>query len=243
MRDWLLPPVIGGVLATAAVAAAEGDVEAAFLASCRAEIIATIPNSEPWVDGECGGRLERADAAGLLVDLLLAVAPAAGEPPPSPDAAMAAMPGIPWAPGGEGALVTGPLGDVQVALSGSEAAVSAVQLYWEEQAGYPPYDMLGALRLRGAEVTSLGCPTFPMASDGQEKVVAVAAPGHAPFVLAVYHRPAPTGNEWGIYSVDAGFGAAMPDSAALSAGAYPGGGGRAFAPDIAEWRAECPDPM
>lgn len=230
------------LVASAAGAQAPQEADAVFLDTCRQEILAANPAAASWVDGECGARLERADAAGLLVEALLALAPAAGATPPPLAAATAAMPGIPWSPGDAPLLLTGPLGDVQVALMGSREAVSAIGLYWEEQAGYPPYDVLGSLRMRGAAVTTLGCPVFPMASAGQEKVVAVEVPGHAPFVLAVYHRPAPTGTEWGLYHVDAGFGGALPSLAQLAEGAYPGGGGRAFAPDVSSWAPDCPDP-
>jgi hypothetical protein len=228
--------------APAAGAQAQQVADAVFLDTCRQQNLAANPGAASWVDGVCGARLERADASGLLVEALLALAPAAGAALPPLNAATTALPGIPWSPGDAPLLLTGPLGDVQVALMGSKEAVSAMGLYWEEQAGYPPYDVLGSLRMRGASVATLGCPVFPMASAGQEKVVAVEAPGHAPFVLAVYHRPAPTGNEWGLYHVDAGFGGALPSLAQLAEGAYPGGGGRAFAPEVSSWVPDCPDP-
>jgi len=34
----------------------------------------------------------------------------------------------------------------------------------------------------------------------------------------------------------------VPDQAALAAGNYPGGGGRAFAVEQTGWTAACPDP-
>jgi len=55
-------------------------------------------------------------------------------------------------------------------------------------------------------------------------------------------RPAPTGFEPAVYAVGADFSGRMPDMAALRAGDYPGGGGRAFAVDPTGWVADCPDP-
>lgn len=64
----------------------------------------------------------------------------------------------------------------------------------------------------------------------------------SPFAFAVYSRPAPTGVEFGIYTVDVDFDDAALDMTALQQGRYPGGGGRAFAGEPAGWKFECPDP-
>ena len=89
---------------------------------------------------------------------------------------------------------------------------------------------------------SLGCPQYPGASMGREKVMLAGVPGRQPFVVTVYSRAAPTGFEPGVYEVDADFSGNVPDMRALQAGRYPGGGGRAFAVDPTGWVAECPDP-
>jgi hypothetical protein len=81
-----------------------------------------------------------------------------------------------------------------------------------------------------------------MASAGQEKVMQVAAPNRTVFTLTVYDRAAPTGIDWGVYEVDADVSGSIPTQAQLRNGAYPGGGGRAWATEATVWVSECADP-
>ncbi|MDP5064876.1 MAG: hypothetical protein NWQ24_09365 [Haliea sp.] len=119
---------------------------------------------------------------------------------------------------------------------------AGIRINWQEPGSDGMYNVTDALRIRGVTLRSLGCPQFPSASMGYEKVMLASIPGRQPFVIAVYSRAAPTGLELAVYEVDADFSGVMPDMAALQSGHYPGGGGRAFAVDPTGWAAECPDP-
>lgn len=206
--------------------------EAGFLTRCRADLLEAVPQAASWADAHCADRWQWAGNAAPMADALLALAPKTG------GAAMADMrgrlTGVQWSSATNGAL-----GDLAVTLSGN----GRISLHWRRQGGEVPYDLIQALRIRGVMLDSLGCPQYPGASMGQEKVMIATAEGRAPFVLTVYGRAAPTGTEFALYDVDADFSGEIPDSAALAAGRYPGGGGRAFAVDPTGWMETCPDPV
>lgn len=220
------------LLASAALAqAAPVEDRVAFGERCRAELLARHADAGTWADGQCEILWNRAAAAGPMAEALLQLAPAPGEAPGDP---RARLPGVDWHSATEGSL-----GDLAVLLLPGPGHVA---FHWQDMGSEGRYNLPDALRIRGVALRSLGCPQYPGAAMGMEKVMLAEAEGRAPFVLAVYSRPSPTGFEPAVYEVDAGFGTAPPDLAALAAGAYPGGGGRAFAVDPLGWVADCPDP-
>lgn len=223
--------LLTGCGATAADPAPVED-EAGFLTRCRAELLETTPQAASWADAACADRWRWAGHAAPVADALLALAPETGG---TVTADMRdQLTGVQWSSATEGTL-----GDLAVTLSGN----GRISFNWQQQGGEVPYDLIQALRMRGVTLESLGCPRYPMATMGQEKVMIAKAEGRAPFVLTVYGRFAPTGAEFALYDVDADFSGVIPDSAALAAGRYPGGGGRAFAVDATGWMETCPDPV
>lgn len=212
--------LLAGCGATAADSAPVEN-EAAFLARCQAEGVY-----------DCDARWQWAGNAAPIADALLALAPETGG---AVTADMRApLTAVQWSSATEGTL-----GDLTVTLPAS----GRISFNWQKQGAEGHYDLIQALRMRGVTLESLGCPRYPMASMGQEKVMIAKAEGRAPFVLTVYGRFAPTGTEYALYDVDADFTGAVPDGAALVAGRYPGGGGRAFAVDASGWMETCPDPV
>ena len=206
--------------------------EAGFLTRCRAELLEALPQAASWADAHCADKWRWAGNAAPMADALLALAP-------ETDGAVTAdmrgrLTAVQWS-----SAIEGSLGDLTVTLSGP----GRISFNWRRQGGDVPYDVIQALRMRGVTLESLGCPQYPGASMGQEKVMIAKAEGRAPFVLTVYGRFAPTGTEYALYDVDADFSGVMPDSADLAAGRYPGGGGRAFAVDASGWTHTCPDPV
>lgn len=224
IRQTAMTAVVGLLLAGGGGAAvadpAPVENEAAFLARCTAE---------GGVD--CGVKWRWAGNAAPMADALLALAPETGGAATTD--MRAGLPAVQWASATEGKL-----GDLAVTLAGS----GKLSFRWQKQGSEGYYDLIQALRIRGVALESLGCPQYPGASMGQEKVMIARAEGRAPFVLTVYHRAAPMSAEFGVYEVDADFSGTVPDSAALVAGRYPGGGGRAFAADPTGWAQTCPDP-
>lgn len=168
-----------------------------------------------------------------MAEAVLAVAPMVGGMPPSRQEIRERLPMVQWSSDG----VVGESNGLNVHLSDA-----GIGFYWRNPGSEVPYNVIDALRIRGVALRTLGCPQYPGASMGREKVMLAALAGRSPFTLTVYSRPAPTGAELGLYDVDANFSATVPDMAALRAGRYPGGGGRAFAVDPTGWLADCPDP-
>lgn len=223
--------LLAGCGATAADSAPIED-EAGFLTRCRAELLEVTPQAASWADAHCAEKWQSAGHAAPMADALLVLAPDAGG---AVTADMRArLTAVQWSSATEGKL-----GDLTVTLPAS----GRISFNWQKQGGEAPYDLIQALRMRGVTLESLGCPQYPGASMGQEKVMIAKVEGRARFVLTVYGRFAPTGTEYALYDVDADFSGTVPDSAALAAGQYPGGGGRAFAVDATGWMNTCPDPV
>ncbi|SLN10482.1 hypothetical protein [Oceanibacterium hippocampi] len=212
--------------------------EDVFVDRCERQILARDASAAVWARDECRARWSRALAAGPMAEALLAVAGAEGEAVPAAEDARARLPQVHWSTDG----LAGRLGDIDVTLAGSASAVGGIAFDWREQGSGGRYNLLDALAIRGVALRTLGCPLYPGASMGREKVMRAHYPGRNPFTLTVYSRPAPTGVEPGLLEVDAAFGAPAPDPAALRAGHYPGGGGRAFAVEPTGWTTDCPDP-
>jgi hypothetical protein len=223
--------ILGGGMAFADFAPIES--EAAFRARCRGEILRVQPGAAPWVDDRCAVTWRRALAAAPMAEAILALAPEMGGAAPSRADARMRLTAVRWSSDREGAL-----DGLEVRLSDE----GGIAFRWWKQGSDGRYDLVEALRIRGVALRTLGCPQYPGASMGAEKVMTAVPLGRAPFTLTVYSRLAPTAVEPTVYEADAEFGAMPPDMAALRAGSYPGGGGRAFAVDPTGWTAECTDP-
>lgn len=223
MKQSMIVAALGLLIAGCNAAAADPapiEDEAGFLARCKAE-----------GGYDCGVKWRWAGNAAQMADALLALAP-------ETDGAAATdlragLSAVQWSSATEGML-----GDLNVTLP----ANGKLAFRWMKQGAEGHYDLIEALRMRGVAFDSLGCPQYPGASMGQEKVMIARADGRAPFVLTVYHRAAPLSMEYGVYEVDADFSGTVPDRVALVAGRYPGGGGRAFTVDPTGWAQTCPDP-
>ena len=82
-----------------------------------------------------------------------------------------------------------------------DRAGPSLNFYWSE-AGQPiPYNIVEALRARGAEVTMVGC--YALGTGENNESYRVAAPGRAPFALSVYGRMAPVASANSFYNVGA----------------------------------------
>lgn len=217
------------VLAGCAAATPESfpviQAETDFVDACVNAWAQREAGAEPWMGDECRIKWRWAMASGSLTAAVLALSRTDGGALRAlADArdAIAAMP-IP--------------DDVEISV-----IADGIQFLWQQPGSAGRYNVTAALRSRGVALQTLGCPQFPAASMGREKVMLATVPGREPFVLTVYSRAAPTGFEPGIYAVDADFSGAIPDINALRSGRYPGGGGRAFATEPSGWLNECPDP-
>jgi hypothetical protein len=140
----------------------------AFTQRCVAEIGARYPNSEGWAADACRVKWAWAEAAAPMAETILALARIAGGAPPSVAAMQEAAGGVAWTAAG-----TGTLGDLTVTLNGDGTA----SFHWEEMGSEGRYNLIDALRIRGTDLATLGCPVYPGASMGQEKVMRAEVEG------------------------------------------------------------------
>jgi hypothetical protein len=158
----------------AAQGASGGGGQAAFVERCIGEMVAQNPESRRWAPEECGQNWERVVAAGPMADAILA---AAGGTMPSP----------------------GRMGrDLDVTVDGAARSVS---FGWSQTGAIIPYDVVGALRERFADVAMIGCGQYGVGEFS--KAYRVTPRGGAAFQLGIYDRMAPTANAESFYNVTA----------------------------------------
>jgi len=110
-----------------------------------------------WADEECRTNWQKIVTSGPAADMLLAVLPGAGSGKPSLTMTKQRASGVRWAARAKPpALATGTLGQLEVAIEGSSAPAT-VSVNWAKVGGEIPYDIAGALRLRGIAITEMSC--------------------------------------------------------------------------------------
>lgn len=205
--------------AAAATAAIESQAE--YLARCTRDMIAANPQSRAWAPDQCQQQWETVAAAGPMAEAILAAAPVSGAVDPATLRGRLTM--VRWDARPEGTLVaSGRLGG---ALSVQVERAPSLNFYWSETGALIPYDVVEALRGRGAEVTMIGCS--PLGGGENNQAYRVVANGRAPFALSVYGRPAPTANAGAFYNVGLNLTGQVPTLAQLSR-------------DGSEWAPACP---
>lgn len=211
------------------------ETETAYLERCERELLEANPAATSWAPAECHSRWQAVGAAGPMAAALLTLSRSGIPSPLSGADVRTLLTTVQWS-----SAETGTLGDLSVTLSA--VTPPAIAFAWYEIGAYGRYHLIDALRSRGATLRTLGCPQYPGASMGQEKVLRVDTADGATFAISVYSRGAPTAIEPGIYEVNADFSGVIPTREGLQSGSYPGGGGRAFAVDATGWVFECADP-
>ncbi|WP_337185174.1 hypothetical protein [Phenylobacterium sp.] len=181
----------------AAGAAPAGETEAAFLARCRQELVSRDAGAARWADEECRERWKHILASRPAADALMAALPAPGQRPAVAEL-KARMTGVRWAAQApRGMLATGRLGGLEAFVEGA-GAPTGIGVSWNATGAEIPYDVVGALRTRGAQVTEMACETLGVGEG--ERRYAGSLPGRAPFTIIVNQRTAPTGGAMSFYS-------------------------------------------
>lgn len=188
--------------ASAGVAAGGGAAgEAAFLVRCRRAYVSADASAARWADGQCKDDWKKVVASGPAADALLAAVPAPGVRPTLADLRQR-MAAVRWSPrpAAPTAMASGQLGPFTVSIEGRGAPAS-VNAAWSAVGQPIAYDVVEALRQRGASLTLAACEKLGT-GEGQ-RVFAAQAPGRAPFTLTIDQREAPTGNANSYYSATA----------------------------------------
>lgn len=195
---------------------ASQDVRSRFLETCRSELIAANPQGAAWADQECGDRWTAAMRSNPVADALLLLFKEETAPARTAAEVRARSTPVNW---------SGPQGRLGPFVASVEASDLALNLAWQAQGEPSPFDVPSALRVRGAQLTRIGCYGFGFGE--QTHVYRVDLAGHAPFALTVYSREAPTASAFSTYSVSARADRIIPTLVQLQAD-----------PDV-EWRADC----
>lgn len=156
--------------------------ETVYLDTCEQKMEQREATKAPWIRAECKIKWRWALAAGSMAETILAMSIVDMARP---------LTQIPIS----GVAIPD---DLTVLLN-----PEGIRFNWQEIGSAGRYNVIDALKSRGVTLQSLGCPRFPSASMGQEKVMSAEISGGKPFVITVYSRAAPTSLELGVYVVDA----------------------------------------
>lgn len=177
----------GGVAANA---------QADFIAQCTDNLVRQNPQARQWAPDQCAQEWQTVVDAGPMAEAILAAAPASGAA--NPASLPNQLTNVRWDRRPEGTLIaSGRLGSnlsVQVDRSGP-----SLNFYWGETGALIPYDVINALRIRGATAALTGCSQLGVGEFTQ--VYRVTTAGRAPFQLSIYARNAPTANAESFYNV------------------------------------------
>lgn len=193
--------------------------ESQFVARCRREVVADDPRSAEWAHDVCQDHWRRIAAAAPMLDAALPLFTTDAAPAATPEALRAALPDFRWmGAAADDARWTAMTGDLAVEIL--KTPPGRLRFGWS-QAGAPvPYDVVEALRSRGARLTPIGC--YAYGASESNTVWRVDLAGHAPFALSVYRREAPTAEAWSTLTVGFDADRRIPTLAGLRA-ADPGG--------------------
>lgn len=192
------PPAGSGGEASAQAAPDSAEAQSQFVAQCVSALTAQNAEASRWAPSQCEEDWGKVVASGDMAEAILA-------------AARGTMP----APGRMGA-------DLEVEV---DSAVPSVTFAWSDVGALIPYDVVSALRLRGAAPEMIGCAQI---GTGEfSKAYRVAPEGVPPFLLSIYERTAPTANASSFYNVRAELSGAVPTLAQLGS-------------DGNNWASACP---
>lgn len=201
-----------------------GETLATFGARCEREMIAADPRSRTWAGDSCQQTWKMSAAAGPAADALVALAKARSAGSLGVPQIKAAAQGVRWLPAPRpNGVLTGVLGKLEALL---DTKAGTVSLGWSATGQMTPYDVPGALAIRGAALSQVGCQNY-----GQSEVTRVyrmSVDGGPPLALTVFERTAPTANAMSFYSASLDVMRPPPSLAAL----------RARAPDD-NWSQAC----
>lgn len=187
-----------------------------FLADCRRFYVSLSADAARWADEQCAADWEKIGASAAATDALLAALPAAAGEALPVAALRQRLGGVRWAAKASSRELSasGKLGRFEVSVSGSPAA-RTLAMNWMAVGAESPYDIVGAMRARGVQLTEIACEEF--GSGEWQRVFSGVAPGRAPFRLEVAQRVAPTANANSYYGATIDLSGQAPRAGAAQA--------------------------
>lgn len=196
--------------------------QADYVARCTRDMIAQNPQASRWAPDQCDQQWAMVVAAGPMAEAAVAAAPVSGAADPA--ALRTHLTTIRWDARPEGTLIaSGRLGqDVSVQVDRNGPTLN---FFWSGTGEPIPYNIVDALRVRGAEVSMIAC--YSLGGGENTEAYRVLAPGRAAFAMSIYHRDAPTANADAFYNVGVGLSGQVQTIAQLRR-------------DGNEWNPTCP---
>lgn len=208
--------------AAAQAGGASPNAEADFVRQCTDALVRQNPQARQWAPDQCAQEWRMVVDAGPMADAIFAAAPTSGAANPASLPNQLTM--VRWDRRAQGALLaSGRLGSnlsVEVDRAGP-----SLMFRWAEAGAMIPYEVIGALRVRGAQAVMIGCSSF--GAGEANRAYRVTAPGKAPFQVSVYDRMAPTANAESFYNVSVNLSGRVQTLAQLRS-------------DGSEWASSCP---
>jgi len=207
MRKFALIAAIAALAACGQAASGGGDAAAQgavsanaqrdFVSACVERYVAQNAQAQQWAPDQCEQDWQLVVSAGPIAEAILAAEPVSGTV--DPNTLRTTLTSIQWNARPEGTLIAqGRLGDAHVQVDRNGPSLNFM---WGATGAMIPYDVVGALTVRGANVEMIGCSQLGVGEAA--KVYRVAAPGKAPFQLSIYDRMAPTANAESFYNASA----------------------------------------
>jgi hypothetical protein len=220
---WFLVLALALVTGSQASAAALVEDEAAYLARCRQETLVQIPSAKAQVDSICSSKWDMVVETGPIADAVLAFVPESGATF-DPKTAPAQVTAVKWGAKKKDYVSFGRLGDVAVGVV--RKPVLGVTFSWFKQGTPIPFDLEGALRVRGVALSMVGCLSYGIGEGS--RVYRATAAGKEPFALTIAAREAALASQSSDYSAIADLSGKTPTLATLKG-------------DGSEWAARCPN--
>jgi len=193
-----------GSAAAAPAATIAPNAMADFLAQCRRDYVSRDASAARWAGEQCQDDWKKVVASGLAAQALLAVIPQQQSARPTLADIRRQAPGVRWQqakPAGD-MLAVGAMGGLSVFVEG-KGAPAAMGVSWMKIGAEIPYDVVNAMRIRGATMVEMSCEKLGT-GEGMRAYAGTLA-GHAPFTLRIDQRTAPTGNANSHYSASVSF--------------------------------------
>ncbi len=171
--------------------------QSAFQAHCVKKYTAQEASAAKWAPDQCKEDWKIVTNSLPAADLIIAALPKAGENQNLAQLKQK-LPMVKWLRNQAPYLATGTLGDLTVHIDGPGTPGNLI-LNWTRTGEMIPFNIIDALRQRGAKLTMTSCEKLGTGEGNRS--YAGALPGHAPFNLSIDQRTAPTGDAMSYYGL------------------------------------------
>ena len=184
------------------------NAEADFLVQCRKNYVSRDARNSRWAADQCKEDWRKVVASGPAAQALLAIIHSISQGRPSVATIKQRATGVRWsARTAPPSIATGTLGAFSVSVEG-KTLPSAVQVSWTKVGELIPYDVVNAMKVRGATLTEVSCEKTGVGEGS--RVYAGSIPDGAPFTLTVDLRTAPVAMATSYYNVSVGLDGRQP---------------------------------